>query len=40
MSTLLQAVIVLFVAAPALVKTLLHLRTPRGGLNTLEARGW
>ncbi|MFD3506097.1 ABC transporter permease [Nocardia sp. NPDC058666] len=40
MSTLLQAVIVLFVAAPALVKTLLRLRTPRGGLNTLEARGW
>ncbi|MFD3507547.1 ABC transporter permease [Nocardia sp. NPDC058666] len=40
MSTLLQAVIVLFVAAPALVKTLLHLRTPRGGLNALEARGW
>ncbi|MGW5450548.1 ABC transporter permease [Nocardia sp. NPDC003979] len=40
MSTLLQAVIVLFIAAPALVKTLLHLRTPRGGLNTLEARGW
>ncbi|MFC9996598.1 ABC transporter permease [Nocardia sp. NPDC127526] len=40
MSTLLQAVIVLFIAAPALVKTLLRLRTPRGGLNTLEARGW
>lgn len=40
MSTLLQAVIVLFIAAPALVKTLLHLRVPRGGLNTLEARGW
>jgi ABC-type uncharacterized transport system permease subunit len=40
MSTLLQAVIVLFIAAPALVKTLLHLRTPRGGLSTLEARGW
>ncbi|MFC9897417.1 ABC transporter permease [Nocardia sp. NPDC127579] len=40
MSTLLQAVIVLFIAAPALVKTLLRLRTPSGGLNTLEARGW
>ncbi|NNH69926.1 ABC transporter permease [Nocardia uniformis] len=40
MSTLLQAAIVLFIAAPALVKTLLRLRTPRGGLNTLEARGW
>ncbi|WP_025272080.1 ABC transporter permease [Haloglycomyces albus] len=40
MSTLLQAIIVLFIAAPALVKTLLHLRTPAGGLTTLEARGW
>lgn len=39
-STLLQATIVLFIAAPALVKALLHLRTPRGGLVTLEAKGW
>ncbi|MQM28265.1 ABC transporter permease [Glycomyces albidus] len=39
-STLLQATIVLFIAAPALVKAILHLRTPRGGLVTLEAKGW
>lgn len=39
-STLLQATIVLFIAAPALVKALLRLRTPRGGLVTLEAKGW
>ncbi|MDA1361931.1 ABC transporter permease [Glycomyces luteolus] len=39
-STLLQAIIVLFIAAPALVKAILHLRTPRGGLVTLEAKGW
>jgi simple sugar transport system permease protein len=39
-STLLQATIVLFIAAPALVKAILHLRTPRGGLITLEAKGW
>ncbi|MFC4334690.1 ABC transporter permease [Salininema proteolyticum] len=40
MSTLLQAVIVLFIAAPALVKSLLHLRTPAGGMTMLEAKGW
>ncbi|WP_026925541.1 ABC transporter permease [Glycomyces arizonensis] len=40
MSTLLQATIVLFIAAPALVKALLRLRAPRGGLVTLEAKGW
>ncbi|HEX2145392.1 MAG TPA: ABC transporter permease [Glycomyces sp.] len=39
-STLLQAIIVLFIAAPALVKAILHLRSPRGGLVTLEAKGW
>jgi simple sugar transport system permease protein len=39
-STLLQAIIVLFIAAPALVKAILHLRAPRGGLVTLEAKGW
>ncbi|THV21662.1 ABC transporter permease [Glycomyces paridis] len=39
-STLLQATIVLFIAAPALVKAILHLRTPRGGLVALEAKGW
>lgn len=39
-STLLQATIVLFIAAPALVKAILRLRTPRGGLVTLEAKGW
>ncbi|MCC3763600.1 ABC transporter permease [Glycomyces sp. TRM65418] len=39
-STLLQAIIVLFIAAPALVKAILHLRTPRGGMVTLEAKGW
>ncbi|GAB3224447.1 ABC transporter permease [Glycomyces halotolerans] len=39
-STLLQAIIVLFIAAPALVRAILHLRTPRGGLVTLEAKGW
>nr|WP_026929912.1 ABC transporter permease [Glycomyces tenuis] len=40
MSTLLQATIVLFIAAPALVKAILRLRAPRGGLVTLEAKGW
>ncbi|MEU6857881.1 ABC transporter permease [Glycomyces sp. NPDC046736] len=39
-SILLQAIIVLFIAAPALVRAILHLRTPRGGLVTLEAKGW
>ncbi|WP_030144479.1 ABC transporter permease [Glycomyces sp. NRRL B-16210] len=39
-SILLQAIIVLFIAAPALVKAILHLRAPRGGLVTLEAKGW
>ena len=39
-STLLQATIVLFIAAPALVKAILRLRTPSGGLVTLEAKGW
>lgn len=40
MSTLLQAIIVLFIAAPALVKAILRLRAPRGGMVTLEAKGW
>jgi ABC-type uncharacterized transport system permease subunit len=40
MSTLLQATIVLFIAAPALVKAILRLRAPRGGMVTLEAKGW
>ncbi|QSB05828.1 ABC transporter permease [Natronoglycomyces albus] len=40
MATLLQAIIVLFIAAPALVKATLHLKTPRGGLTTLSAKGW
>ncbi|WP_198587146.1 ABC transporter permease [Glycomyces xiaoerkulensis] len=39
-SILLQAIIVLFIAAPAMVKAILRLRTPRGGLVTLEAKGW
>ncbi|THV39678.1 ABC transporter permease [Glycomyces buryatensis] len=39
-SILLQAIIVLFIAAPALVRAILHLRIPRGGLVTLEAKGW
>ena len=40
MATLLQAIIVLFIAAPAMVKAFLHLRTPRGGMTTLAAKGW
>ncbi|GAA4906625.1 simple sugar transport system permease protein [Stackebrandtia albiflava] len=40
MVTLLQALIVIFIAAPALVKAMLHLKVPAGGLATTTAKGW
>ena len=40
MVTLLQALIVIFIAAPALVKAMLHLKVPTGGLATSTAKGW
>ncbi|HIV58801.1 MAG TPA: ABC transporter permease [Candidatus Stackebrandtia faecavium] len=40
MVVVLQAVIVIFIAAPALVKSLLRLRMPEGGLTTTTAKGW
>ncbi|CAM3137117.1 ABC transporter permease [Stackebrandtia soli] len=40
MVTLLQALIVMFIAAPALVKTIVRLRTPKGGLSMMTAKGW
>jgi simple sugar transport system permease protein len=40
MVIVLQAVIVIFIAAPALVKALLRLREPAGGLSISEAKGW
>lgn len=40
MVTLLQALIVIFIAAPALVKAMLHLKVPTGGLATTTAKGW
>jgi simple sugar transport system permease protein len=38
--TVVQAVIVIFIAAPALVKAIFRLREPRGGLSTGLAKGW
>lgn len=40
MVTLLQALIVIFIAAPALVKAMLRLKVPAGGLATSTAKGW
>ncbi|ADD41062.1 ABC transporter permease [Stackebrandtia nassauensis] len=40
LAIIVQALIVLFIAAPALVKTMLRLRTPAGGLATTTAKGW
>jgi simple sugar transport system permease protein len=39
--TVLQALIVIFIAAPALVKAIFHLRAARSGsLGTSVAKGW
>jgi simple sugar transport system permease protein len=39
--SVLQALIVIFIAAPALVKTIFHLRTARSArLGTSMAKGW
>jgi len=38
--TVVQAVIVIFIAAPALVKAIFRLRQPGGGLSTGLAKGW
>jgi simple sugar transport system permease protein len=38
--TVVQAVIVIFIAAPALVKAIFRLREPRGGLSAGLAKGW
>jgi simple sugar transport system permease protein len=38
--TVVQAVIVIFIAAPALVKAIFRLREPGGGLSTGLAKGW
>lgn len=40
MVTILQALIVMFIAAPALVKSIMRLRTPVGGLAATTAKGW
>lgn len=41
MVTLLQAIIVIFIAAPALVKAIFHLRAPKGTRQDLTmAKGW
>ena len=40
MVLVLQAIIVIFIAAPALVKAMLRLRMPTGGLATTTAKGW
>lgn len=38
--TIIEALIVLFVAAPPLMRALFRLREPRAGVEQLEARGW
>jgi simple sugar transport system permease protein len=38
--TVVQAVIVIFIAAPALVTAIFRLRAPRGGLSSGLAKGW
>jgi ABC-type uncharacterized transport system permease subunit len=35
-----QALIVLFIAAPALIRAIFRLREARGGVNTELAKGW
>jgi general nucleoside transport system permease protein len=35
-----QSLIVLFIAAPALIRSIFHLRDARGGLGTQLAKGW
>jgi len=35
-----QSLIVLFIAAPALIRSIFHLRAATGGLGTQLAKGW
>jgi general nucleoside transport system permease protein len=40
LANVLQALIVLFVAAPALVRSIFHVRAGGGGGSTVLAKGW